>query len=61
LALLIVEGVRQAALAYAGSGSLVLLDLVAARPLPAGPSGLLAAVGLVVSLTGAYFAVRRSF
>ena len=61
MALLLVEGARRAALAYAGSGSLVLLDLVAARPLPVGPSGLLAAVGLVVSLTGAYFAVRRSF
>jgi cell division transport system permease protein len=60
LALLMVEGVRRAALAYAGSGSLVLLDLVAARPLPLGSSGLVAAVGLVVSLSGAYFAVRRS-
>jgi cell division transport system permease protein len=60
MALLLVEGVRRAALAYAGSGSVVLLDLVAARPLPPGPSGLLVAVGLVVSLTGAYFAVRRS-
>ena len=61
MALLLVEAARRAALAYAGSGSVVLLDLVAARPLPLGPSGLLAAVGLVVSLAGAYFAVRRSF
>lgn len=60
LAILLVEGVRRATLAYAGSGSVVLLELVAARPLPAGPSGLLIAVGLVVSLTGAYFAVRRT-
>jgi len=60
LALLMVEAVRRAALAYAGSGSVVLLDLIAARPLPAGPSGLLMAVGLLVSLTGAYFAVRRT-
>ena len=60
MALLLVEGARRAALAYAGSGSVVLLDLVAAKPLPAGPSGLLVAVGLVVSLSGAYFAVRRS-
>jgi cell division transport system permease protein len=60
LALLLVEGVRQGALAYAGGGSLVLLDLVAARPLPWGPAGLLAGVGLAVSMAGAWFAVRRS-
>jgi cell division transport system permease protein len=59
-ALLLVEAVRRAAVAYAGSGSVVLLDLVAARPLPLGPSGMLIAVGLAVSLAGAYFAVRRS-
>jgi len=59
-ALLLVEGVRQGALAYAGRGTVVLLDLIAARPLPWGPSGLLVAVGLLVSLAGAWFAVRRS-
>jgi cell division transport system permease protein len=60
VAVLLVELVRRAALGYAGRGSLVLLDLVAARPLPLGPTGLLFAVGLAVSLAGAWFAVRRS-
>ena len=60
LALLLVELVRRGALAYAGSGTLVLLDLVAARPLTGGPSALLFGVGLLVSLAGAWFAVRRS-
>jgi len=61
LALALVEGVRQAALAYVGSGSLALLDIVAAGPLPPGQSGLLVATGLLVSAAGAWFAVRRSF
>ena len=60
VAVLLVEVVRRAALVYAGRGSLVLLDLVAARPLPPGSTGLLFAVGLAVSLAGAWFAVRRS-
>jgi cell division transport system permease protein len=61
VALLLVEGVRQAALIYVGSGSLALLDIVAAGPLPAGQSGLLVATGLLVSVAGAWFAVRRTF
>ena len=61
LALLLVEGARRAALASADAGSRVLLEIIAAGPLAAGPSGLLAATGLTVSLAGAWFAVRRSF
>ncbi len=58
-ALLLVELVRRGALAYAGGGPVALLDLAAAAPLTAQMSFLLLAVGLTVSLTGAYFAVRR--
>jgi cell division transport system permease protein len=58
-ALLMVEGVRRGALLYVDRAPAVLLDLVAARPLGAAPSGLVVLVGLAVSLTGAYFAVRR--
>jgi cell division transport system permease protein len=60
LALLLVEGVRRAAQAWAAADSLVLLDLVAERPVTGGMAGLLALVGLTVSLLGSYFAVRRS-
>lgn len=58
VALLLVEAVRRAALAYASGGPVVLLDLIAARPLTLDASLLLLLVGLVVSLVGAYFAVR---
>jgi cell division transport system permease protein len=58
-ALLLVESVRRGALAYAGGGPAALLDLAAASPLTVQMSFLLVAVGLTVSLTGAYFAVRR--
>jgi cell division transport system permease protein len=61
VALLLVEAVRRAALAYSGSGPVALLDLLAASPLSLDLSMALLVVGLVVSLTGAYFAVRRSF
>jgi cell division transport system permease protein len=60
LALLLVEGARRGALAYAGERALVLLDLIAARPMDVEQWGLLVAVGLLVSLTGSYFAVRRT-
>lgn len=59
--LLLVEAARQGALAYAGSSSLALMELVAADPLPGSAAGLLVGLGLAVSCTGAYFAVRRSF
>jgi len=59
-ALLLIEASRRSALAYAGGGSLPLLDLVAARPLPLGGLALLVLVGLLVSLAGSAFAVRQS-
>jgi len=61
LALALVESSRRAALAYAGSGAGALLELVAARPMPSAEVGLLVLVGMLVSLAGSYFAVRRSF
>jgi cell division transport system permease protein len=61
LALLLVEGARRAAHASADAGSRVLLEIVAASPLPPGACGLLVATGLAVSITGAWFAVRRTF
>jgi len=61
VALALVEAVRRIALAYSGSGPVALLDLLVASPLSLEFSMLLAFVGLTVSLTGAYFAVRRSF
>ncbi len=60
LALALVELMRRAALAYPGTASAVLLDLVVARPLSGGPTGVLLAVGLAASLAGSYFAVRES-
>ena len=61
LSLVVVETVRQASLAYTESGSVVLLDLLAAQPLPLNLSMLVVVVGLAVSLTSSYFAVRQSF
>jgi len=61
LALLLVETARRAIHAYAGGGSLALLDLLAGRPLPGELAGLLILVGLAVSFAGSYFAVRRHF
>jgi cell division transport system permease protein len=60
LALLLLEAARRATAGYARSSSLALVDLVAARPLPLDLSVILIAVGLLVSLAGSYFAVRRS-
>jgi cell division transport system permease protein len=60
LALLIVETARRAIHAYAGGGSLALLDLLAGHPLPFQLACLLVIVGLVVSFAGSYFAVRRT-
>jgi cell division transport system permease protein len=61
LALLLVETARRGVHAYAGGGSLALLDLLAGRPLPGELAGLLILVGLAVSFAGSYFAVRRHF
>jgi len=60
VALGLVEGARRGAQAYAGNRALVLLDLVAAHPVGLEQAALLVSVGLLVSLTGAYFAVRRA-
>jgi len=60
LALLMVEAARRGALAYAGSSSVALLDLILSSALPANLSGLLVLIGLLVSLIGAFFAVRTS-
>jgi cell division transport system permease protein len=59
LALGLVEGVRRAVLAYAGSLPGALLDLAAGRPLALTLALLLAAVGLAVGFAGSYLAVRR--
>jgi len=60
VALSLVEGVRRVALSSAPEGSAVLLDLLAAHPLSRELSALVILVGLLVSLTGSYFAVRES-
>jgi cell division transport system permease protein len=57
VALLLVESIRSAALAYTGSGSLALLELVAAQPLARNFAAILLVVGLFVSLAGSYFSV----
>jgi cell division transport system permease protein len=57
-ALAVVEGVRSAALAWTGSGSLPLVGLVADRPLQAGLALILVLVGLLVGLTASWFSVR---
>lgn len=61
LALAVVEGARRFALAQAESSSMVLLELVAANPLPWHFCLLVVVIGLFVSFSGSYFAVRRSF
>jgi cell division transport system permease protein len=60
LALALVEAVRAALLAWIGSGSLAPVRLVAANPLSPGLSAILILLGLVVSLAGSWFAVRRN-
>lgn len=60
LAVLLVEGARRGALAYAGAESIALVDLVLERGLPLEWAGLMVVVGLVVSLVSAFFAVRAS-
>ena len=58
LALGVVEAVRRWVLARS-EAAIAVLDLVAYRPLPIDLSANLVLVGLLVSLTGSYFAVRR--
>lgn len=60
-ALALVEAARRAALGYAGEGSLALFDLLLAHALPGRFTFALIAVGLAVSCTAAWFAVRHSY
>jgi len=62
LALALVEAVRSAAMAAAtpGSGTVALMDLVAAQPLPLTMTGLLVLLGFLVGVTGSYVSVRQS-
>jgi len=60
LAVLLVEGARRGALAYAGAESIALVDLILQRGLPLEWTGLMVVVGLAVSLVSAFFAVRIS-
>jgi cell division transport system permease protein len=60
LAVLLVEGTRRGALAYAGAESIALVDLILERGLPLEWAGLMLLVGLAVSLVSAFFAVRAS-
>ena len=60
LAVLLVEGARRGALAYAGAESIALVDLILERGLPLEWAGLMLLVGLAVSLVSAFFAVRAS-
>jgi cell division transport system permease protein len=60
LAVLLVEGTRRGALAYAGTESIALIDLVLERGLPLEWAGLMVVVGLTVSMVSAFFAVRAA-
>lgn len=60
LALFLVELARRLALVYMDDRNRLLLDWVAARPLPWSLILTLTAVGVLVSFAGSYFAVRRS-
>lgn len=59
-ALFLVELARRLALVYMDDRNRLLLDWVAARPLPWTLVAMLTAVGVLVSFAGSYFAVRRS-
>jgi cell division transport system permease protein len=59
LALLLVELTRRSALGYAGDGSLGVLDLFLAHALPGRFVAALILIGLTVSCTAAWFAVRK--
>ena len=60
VALLLVEGVRRGVVGWLGSDSTILLDLLTAHALASPLSVLLVVVGLLVSLTGSWFAVRQT-
>jgi cell division transport system permease protein len=60
LALAGVEAARRGILAWTAAEPAALVGLAAGRPLPASASGMVCAVGIVVSLLAATLAVRRS-
>lgn len=60
LALFLVESSRRAVRGYLGAHSGDLLDLVAGRPLPLGPSGFLVFIGVALGFVSAWFAVREA-
>jgi len=60
VALFGVEAARRGIAAWLGAEPLALVGLATARPLPAGAAALVSAVGVLVSLSAAFFAVRRS-
>ena len=59
-AVALVEAIRWGVRGYAGPGSVTLLDLILEHPLPVRFTLALIAVGLVVSCTAAWFAVRHT-
>jgi cell division transport system permease protein len=59
VALATLELARRAGVGLARDGAAGLLALIAGYPLSASATGLLAAIGVSVSLTGSWFAVRR--
>jgi len=60
-ALALVEAARRATLGYAGEGALALFDLLLAHALPGRFVLALIVIGLAVSCTAAWFAVRYSY
>ena len=60
LAVFFVEAVRRAARAYVGAHPGELLDLAAGRPLPLAGSAFVVAVGALLGLASAWFAVRQA-
>jgi len=59
-ALGLVEAVRRGVFLYAGSDPLALLGIVAGSPLSFSDSASIVVTGVVISLVGAWFAVRRT-
>lgn len=59
-AVVLVEVARRGVFLYAGSNPLAVLGIVAGGPLSVSDSALIIVTGLVISLVGAWFAVRRT-
>ena len=53
------QGLRQVALARAGTGTFAVVDLVAANPLSPAASGAIVLAGIAISGIASWFAVRR--